>query len=507
MAAESYSFGRFLTTAIQHPDPEVRDLARMIDYNAWPHSDCTDAFNQRTGIDEHDGIIWSAGPTAFKDAERCTARGSRPYYLWASGNSTEYFPESIVMCLIPECTREFLSEYYVPYSVAGVMMKQPGARPSIASLREALRVARVRVDEVVTFPAEGLPSPDFVVVGFPLSGSSSLGAELSRHPQIAMPHHEDDVFWTSLLTRRALRKWARPYFQTAERKRRELPANSSGRILLGLKEPIMAFHTATMQQLSRLRELKVIVLVRDPLAMIQSWINHDGDWLNHHGEELGYWVGLLYRHLQERVFSNVASERVLLVPTAALDLAPALAYKRVLDFLGLPPAPAAMRGGAEPLKERHNVWDSTNCRLFGRCLDLCRLPQLRALMKAVFRADTQRIRLLLRERGWPRELQGLNQHCVEGGPQVKYSLCHFPGMPFAPGQCFKDFTACSRCCDQQEDGCDPTGPRWSQCCLWRQSIAMTDLRNGLRRELCGQGRSATMPCCTGRGRSRYLNVP
>ncbi|CAD7924651.1 unnamed protein product [Amoebophrya sp. A25] len=53
---------------------------------------------------------------------------------------------------------------------------------------------------------------DFVVVGFPQSGTSSLVHYLQQHPDIYMsPEMEDNVFWRGNFTEMAFRRWRRRY--------------------------------------------------------------------------------------------------------------------------------------------------------------------------------------------------------------------------------------------------------------------------------------------------------
>merc|ERR1719253_932941 len=122
-----------------------------------------------------------------------------------------------------------------------------------------------------------------------------------------------------------------------------------------------------MQMVRTTPGLKVIVNLREPVSMIQSWMNHGCDWLDPHGNEVSFWVGLQYHQLNNGVLGAIPPERLLLIPTAAMSLAPKLTMDRIMAFLGLDPW-----DDPSVLQRRRNVLGkSPACSWVGRCVDLC----------------------------------------------------------------------------------------------------------------------------------------
>jgi len=445
----------------------------------------------------------------------CTAEGGDPLYLRARGNDSSLFPKPAVLCLPPQCTVGFVRQYWLLRVFFERMRHAPDCKLSVRALRGALRTTRVHVERLVLFPRRDLPRPGFVIAGFPLSGTTSLVTELRRHPQVAMPHHEDQIYWSFFFTRRSLQQWSRPYYLEVAKKRAALHrANSSCPVLIGLKDPFMVFSMDAMQAAARVPSLKVIILLRDPMAMIQSWINHGAEWINPFGDLMGYWVGLLHRHTFFNVLGAIPRRQLLVVPTVALSRAPKLAYHRIMRFLGLPEI------SKDPFQQRENQFASSSsaCNLVGRCLDFCKAPDaLPEALHALVKSDAQLAKVLLEEQGWPDDFQDLVKPLPLKCPgritprtqppawaETDPGICH--ALHLEPSICFNSFGACRLCCEQHVT-CALYSQGFAKCCLPLERTLLSYIRKSTRLAVCGKARSWKFPCSTGFGRRVTSNVP
>jgi len=534
-AGSQYSVTPFFEQAVavarRDDDDELLQLIQMLSANSlkYNRNGCLKAWNLGLRNDEERAVMWTANADAHWHAKSCAAKARKvPVYMQAIGNDTTYFSESIAVCLPAACDLKFLSSYFIPYAITGQLWEKynnamqegdtrsaAALKPSIRLLRKVQRDANVRVSPVVHSPSEALPGGlDFVIVGFPLSGTTSLAQELGRHPRIAVPEHEDLVYWKNVLTQEAARKWARPYLRAAAIKRQALARVGRGheRVLFGLKEPMMVLSPEVMQMVKTTPGLKVIILLREPTAAIQSWMNHGCDWLDPHGNDVSFWVGLQYHQVRNGVLKVIPPERLLLIPTVAMTLAPQLTMQRVMAFLGLGPW-----NNTDVLQRKKNVLKNPECSWFGRCVDLCDVRHnFHNRLKAMLHADAEKTDELLATQGWPGHLRGILplRTCppwVPGGGKAAPSevlTCdagfNADGTANHHNPCFEDAEGCVRCCDRHEGACGLWSKRWEKCCLGMVRVHWTWLKQDLREHVCGR---IGFPCQTGKDGLRFVSIP
>mmetsp|Transcript_108911 Transcript_108911/g.318723 ORF Transcript_108911/g.318723 Transcript_108911/m.318723 type:complete len:548 (-) Transcript_108911:35-1678(-) len=492
-----------------HPDAEVRELAEMVKLSAQRHRVCWNRLHLASLSWNSTFGLWFMGAYAHEYLLACRADGGEMFSVRPSGNDTAIFSTHCCMCLPPECDVGFIREYWLPRLFVGRMEHMPDRKLSIPSVRKALGSARILVERVVEFPRPDLPCARLVIAGFALSGTTSMATELRRHPQIAIPRHESSVYWSFIFTPRFVRQQVEPYRLAEAKKRAALPANSSLPILLGLKDPFLAYSINGLQAASRVKDLKVIVMLRDPISLIQTWINRGAEWINPLGDPMGYYVGLQYRATLQ-ILKVIPEERLLLVPTIALSRAPMLAYKRVMQFLGLP------EKTKRPFTIRENQFQRP-C-LFGGCFDFCRAPGgLLAAAHALYRLEARGVEALLRRQGWPEGLVGLlpalparcpnwvtpreaPAHEAEADPGICYA------MHFGPSKCFESMADCLACCESH-DNCPLDSRRHNTCCVPLESALLKRARMLTRRALCGSSRSTQWPCNKGFGRFMTMKAP
>lgn len=509
-----YVFGALSKELLVSPDLETRELARTVELNAEPHKACVTRWFGLPEPDTYFGL-WEPAGFAHSVVARCKAEGGLPLQVRPSGNDTSVFPKPVVVCLPPECHVDFIRGYWLPRLFLGRMELMPGRELSLRSLREALRGARVLVERLVEFPRADLPRPRLVIAGFPFSGTTSLVTELARHPQIAIPHHEDQIYWSFVYTPRGVDRWKKPYAREEARKRTAFPPNTSGPIILGLKDPFLALSTEGIKAVSRVPGAKVIVMLRDPMYIIQTWINHAADWINPFGDLMGYYVGLQYRDIFFNIMHVIAPENMLVVPTIALARKPLLVYKRIMSFLGLP------EKRRRPFRVKQNkLSDSSSaCAAIGRCFDFCKAPDgLPAAVHALLKMEATAGEALLRRQGWPEDVIDLTKplpsRCPEwqtppGTPaqwaEADPGVCY--AMHFEPSECFGSREECARCCEQHQGGCSIYGPRFTECCVQLEKALINHLRTLTRQVLCGRNRTTRWPCNKGFGRHITAKVP
>lgn len=489
---------------LEHPDPEIRQVATQVEVNGQRHRRCTSAWLSSSLRDTHFGL-WAPGGDTYDLTTACRAEGGQPFVASPSGNDTSAFPHPILLCLPPDCDVSFVREYWLPRLLLTRLQHLPGRTIGMHSLRQVLGGARVLVEHAVRFPRPDLPSPRLVIAGFPFSGTTSIATELRRHPRIAIPMHEDQVYWRFFHTPRSLAAWRERYRLAEARKRAALPRNASPRTILGLKDPFLAWSEEGMKAVAKVPGVKVIVMLRDPITMIQTWINHGAHWANPHGDMMGYNVGFQGRVVNLIVSSAIPRERLLVVPTLALDHAPLLVYRRIMQFIGLPETTR------RPFRIRENRL-SAACVAIGRCFDFCKAPlDLLVTVHALFKLEAQQSERLLRAHGWPPQLASLARplpaRCPGRGgpwPDPEPGLCH--ALPSAPGAGFRSEEECRECCERQV-ACKPYSVEFERLCVPLERVLIRRAQALTRRALCGKSRSTSLPCAKGFGRHITAMVP
>lgn len=480
--------------------------------NGRQYSQCVDALHSveyLTNSDDYEYMV------------ECRGVGGQLVRLWASGMNTTFFPDGYSFCVPPPCTVSALREFVVPSIIFEKMRLTPRMPLSLVVLRKVLLATGVDVDPVVDLTTDArYPTPDFVIAGAPLSGTTSLARALGQHPQIVIHDWEDRIFWSHNYIESQLDTWAKPYNTMAATKRASLP--NASRLLFGIKEPMMIYSHAAMKSVAQIPGIKVIVLVRSAMDMIGSWIKHGVDWITPHGDPLSYLTGLIHRHLVKVVFSRIPEERILLVPTQALAKAPDSTYSHILKFLSLPATQqAAAAAGKQTLEQTHNKWVESSCLAFGRCFRMCDPLYLsfRTMLSRLVTADARLLDGQLAKQGWSSELRGLmpplacpaeqTERSHLGAMEARPGMCQVFEMALPPqSTCFDSYKACDNCCEKFEgEECQPYSGKWAQCCeplqMWYNHYATWEGR----RVICGHNGSLYMPCYAGRGKLRFRSAP
>ena len=198
--------------------------------------------------------------------------------------------------------------------------------------------------------------PDFIIIGGQRCGTSSLYKYLAAHPQIA-PASRKEVHYFDLNYQRGLR-WYQSQFQDKQ----------GPNMLCGEASPYYFFHPLAAQRCaSILPEVKIIVLLRDPVDRAYSHFHHEirrgreplsfEEALDDESERLaGQREKLLakplsrslayqsYSYQARGVYADQLSvwmerfprEQMLILESESIYEDSASQYARVLAFLGLP---------------------------------------------------------------------------------------------------------------------------------------------------------------------------
>ena len=222
-----------------------------------------------------------------------------------------------------------------------------------ALLRRAKMLPRI-----LTAPLRS--SPDFLIVGAQKGGTTSLYSILSQHPSV-------DEAWKKEIHYFDLRysrgwPWYRAHFPT------RAPFNRSGRRWAGEATPYYLFHPHVPRRVrDQLPDVKLIALLRDPVARAYSHYNHlvrlgheslsFEEAVRQEGERLGDAMGELmrdewayspelrnysylargrYAEQLERWWAMFPREQLLVLKSEDFYQNPEAVFPRVLDFIGLP---------------------------------------------------------------------------------------------------------------------------------------------------------------------------
>eukprot|EP00392_Amoebophrya_sp_AT5.2_P011032 g11107.t1 len=150
---------------------------------------------------------------------------------------------------------------------------------------------------------------DFLIIGFPQSGTTSLLNYLRQHPKLRLFHEEDTVFWRGRLSEEEHELWFRENYGTSNTNAivnvSVVPADAGAAatpVLYGLKDPLLVFSSEVLHfikfRVRRMRDLKIVFLVREPLGMILSWLHAGTPWLMHWDDPIHLSVGLLHEEIQ-----------------------------------------------------------------------------------------------------------------------------------------------------------------------------------------------------------------
>lgn len=476
------------------------------------HVQCVELWTQARPMEKGSSIsFWGPNPQASDRASACIRSGGRPFFLRSVANDSSLFPEESGVCMPEACDADFLREYAVPYIVIGTMLNSGVPVMDAPSMQKAVQAAKVKVEKIMVPPFPDAPGIDFVIVGFPSSGTTTLAHELRQHPRIVIPDHEDPFFWVNVFTSSTARKWSRKYKAKLEEKQAHLP--KWRRVLVGIKEPLMVMSETAMNNVAKMPNIKVIVLLREPISLLQSWIRHAVDWINPHGDAIPICALLQYRVISTFVLPLIPRDRLLLVPTEAMRRDPHFTSQRILDFLGVAPVE-----GHVPFahKSWQNRWDSEFCSVVGRCFTFCRSKgsDILPVLHAAVAPEVVLLEQLLAQDGWPSHLHGLQRRWFCPHPPLRETRAaavseERPGLcqlnPERSRLCFASLDECQQCCEQHQGPCAWYGDHWRTCCESMQLQSLLDSLLRIRHRCSRTGMSG--PCCLGKGRLRLAVTP
>jgi hypothetical protein len=219
---------------------------------------------------------------------------------------------------------------------------------------------------VCTATAAIRPLPDYLIVGGQRCGTTALHDLLARHPLIGAAHVKEVHFFDLQFDRGE--RWYRGHFPNDARRALAVRRHG-GRVVCGEASPYYLFHPLAPGRVARiLPEVRVIAMVRDPVARAVSHYHHEvalgaeslqlqealaAEQERLAGEEEriladpGY-AGFAHQHHSyvargrylgqlERWAEHVPAERTLVVRSEDFFEQPQDVVAQVLRFLDLPP--------------------------------------------------------------------------------------------------------------------------------------------------------------------------
>ncbi|MDP9227177.1 MAG: sulfotransferase domain-containing protein [Actinomycetota bacterium] len=208
--------------------------------------------------------------------------------------------------------------------------------------------------------------PDFLIVGAQRSGTSSLYAYLTKHPQIRRAAKKEAHFFDVDYGRRSV-EWYRSFFPTPH-SQSSRPAADSMRLLTGEATPYYLFHPCVPRRVAKLLpRVKLLAILRDPVDRAYSHYQMEvGNDLEHLSFEEAieaesarldgeaerlladdeYWSAAHchYSYLARGVYADqllrwrafFPLEQMLILRAEDLRTGPAATLQKALDFLGVP---------------------------------------------------------------------------------------------------------------------------------------------------------------------------
>jgi hypothetical protein len=241
--------------------------------------------------------------------------------------------------------------------------------------RTAVRTGRA----TARFTASRRPPPDFLVVGAQRAGTTSLHRYLLEHPSVLGARFAKGVHWYDEHFDEPLR-WYQRHFPT-DVERRMVERRTGEPTVVGESSPYYLFHPRVAERIAAtLPEVKVIAILRDPVARAWSHYQHnvardmeplsfpaaleaedgrlDGAEATlripgavHLEHRRGSYVARgRYAEQLERLHEHIDPERTLVLFSHDLDTDPVGTVERAHTFLGLEPHPitAARRWNRQP---------------------------------------------------------------------------------------------------------------------------------------------------------------
>jgi len=210
-------------------------------------------------------------------------------------------------------------------------------------------------------------APNFFIVGAPKCGTTSMYEYLRQHPDVFMPY-DKDRFW----------KAKEPHFYASDLDIKdrvrinnldeytELFQHAKNESRIGESSALYLYSTAAVEQICQLAldtdsDIKIVIMLRPPVEMIQSWHRDCIRWGHEDivslqkaveaepdrkkGKRIPKYseypsmllyseMGKYLRHVQQYI-NSFGSDNVHIILLEDLDLEPKATYQALLEFLGV----------------------------------------------------------------------------------------------------------------------------------------------------------------------------
>jgi hypothetical protein len=235
--------------------------------------------------------------------------------------------------------------------------------PRVVARRTAKRLART-----ITAPTAALRSlPDFLIIGAQRAGTTSLFRYLCAHPNVVPPVLNKGIHYFDTGYDKGAH-WYRSHFPT-NAYRAWTRRRTGSEVLTGEGSPYYVFHPLGPPRVSRmLPSVRLILMLRDPVSRAYSQyqhevsrgfetlsfeealerederlegeeerLRHDETYVSFSHQHHSYVARGRYAEQISRWWEFVPREQLLVVDSAEFFADPNGGFRRVLDFLELPP--------------------------------------------------------------------------------------------------------------------------------------------------------------------------
>jgi len=394
----------------------------------------------------------------------------------------------VQVCVPQQCSESEVQSEVVPYASAlGALLL---GRPELSSQVVAQKLAGA----FPTFSLENLPPVeemrpiseahvDFAIIGSPKCGTTSLRSNLMTHPEIQFSSQfEDPWFWTWRRTREEIKRFELFYNKSHP---------EGKRVLRGVNDPVLVYQSQAVSTLSSLANVKVILLLRDPVDHLESWINF-GHWPFFWGGQLHMQGMMAASVVRRNVHPWFSFQQTLVVPLEAFRYDAAGTYRKVTDFLGIDAFPP----GHKFLKANDNQG-----RAFQR-LNTCdpvRGINVRDSLNEFYSSEYSQLQTIMRDNGFgtvndvrsgmtrvmmrPKGC-GIPSSQLASHPLLRPSACPLNSVP----QCFSSDFTCEKCCGgggPPECWHPEVGVTREYCCTQGKQSGFEQAGRIIRQWLCG----------------------
>jgi len=394
----------------------------------------------------------------------------------------------VQVCVPEECSEGEVQRDVIPYARA--LGKVLVTRPELSTPM----VAQMVVGALPTLSLANLPPleemrpisdahVDFAIIGSPKCGTTSLRSNLMEHPEIQFSSQfEDPWFWTWRRTREEIQRFDAFYNKSHP---------EGKRVLRGLNDPILVYQSQAVATLSSLANVKVILLVRDPVDHLESWINF-GHWPFFWGGQLHMQGMMAASVIRRNVHPWFSFEQTLVVPLEAFRYDAAGTYRKVTDFLGIDAFPP----GHKFLKANDN--QGRALQRLSTC-DHARGINVRDSLNEFYSSEYSQLQTIMRDNGFgavndarsgmTRAMMRPKRCKIPASRLSSHPLLRPAACPLnSISQCFSNEFTCEKCCGSAapvECWNRETGVTRDYCCTQGKQRGFYQAQRIIRQWLCG----------------------